>query len=323
MPLTPGTVQVATNPLIYWAPLGSDLIHINTRYADCLNTRDFPAAQVPAMKEIRDTINGAVITSRAPTVRSQGERFGTLRSIPSGDDGITVGLQSALPEWGFIELINSFAKQSLSAQAYVLTLTVSAGATANGNVTVTLPGLAPVVVPVLSTDTTPSQVATKIAAASFMGWTPVANAGVVTFTKTTPGYVAGSNQSGTITFATNTGAGSFGANPTTWGRDAADSNYVDASVDPRFLLTIVGKFDEGSTHDVNKQFVFYSYAARVTNNAETPHRWKGLDALIRPNVTLECEPYPLSTTQLAKSGTVLSEHDRALKATYFISNKAA
>ncbi len=61
------------------------------------------------------------------------------------------------------------------------TLTIAKGATASGNVTVTLDGTA-VNIAVLDTDTTASAIATKIAAGTYTGWTAVAEGAVVTFT---------------------------------------------------------------------------------------------------------------------------------------------
>ena len=66
--------------------------------------------------------------------------------------------------------------------AEVDTLTVTAKATASGNLTVTLDGDVAVTVAVLSTDDTPEKVATKIAAETYTGWTAEADGAVVTFT---------------------------------------------------------------------------------------------------------------------------------------------
>lgn len=65
--------------------------------------------------------------------------------------------------------------------AEVAQLTVTKGATASGNLTVTLDGTA-VTIAVLDTDDTAAKVATKIAAGSYTGWTAKAEGDVVTFT---------------------------------------------------------------------------------------------------------------------------------------------
>jgi len=79
---------------------------------------------------------------------------------------------------GTIKIITS---ANASGVAEVDTLTISAGATKAGKVTVTLDGVA-YEIDVTATDDTAAKVATKIAAVTFAGWTASASAGVVTFT---------------------------------------------------------------------------------------------------------------------------------------------
>lgn len=68
--------------------------------------------------------------------------------------------------------------------AEVAQLTVTKGATAAGNLTVTLNGT-DVTIGVLDTDDTAAEVAAKIAAGSYTGWTAKAKGDVVTFTAST------------------------------------------------------------------------------------------------------------------------------------------
>lgn len=65
--------------------------------------------------------------------------------------------------------------------AEVAQLTVTKGATASGNLTVTLDGTA-VTIAVADTDDTAAKVAAKIAAGTYTGWTAKAEGDVVTFT---------------------------------------------------------------------------------------------------------------------------------------------
>lgn len=65
--------------------------------------------------------------------------------------------------------------------AEVAQLTVTEGATASGNLTVTLDGTAETIA-VANTDDTAAKVAAKIAAGSYTGWTAKAEGDVVTFT---------------------------------------------------------------------------------------------------------------------------------------------
>ena len=70
--------------------------------------------------------------------------------------------------------------------AEVNTLTVTAGATADGNLTITLDSVA-FTVSVLATDNTPELVAAKIRNATYTGWTTGGTGASVTFTCNTPG----------------------------------------------------------------------------------------------------------------------------------------
>ncbi len=79
---------------------------------------------------------------------------------------------------GTIKIITS---ANASGAAEVDTLTITAGATKAGKVTVTLDGVA-YEIDVALADDTATKVATKIAAVTFAGWTASASAGVVTFT---------------------------------------------------------------------------------------------------------------------------------------------
>jgi len=93
--------------------------------------------------------------------------------------------------------IDVYSAISSDAVAEVDTLTIKAGCSTSGNVTVTLDGTA-VNIAVLDTDATADAVAAKIAATTFAGWTVSAAGAVVTFTadvkeaKTTPTFSGGS-----------------------------------------------------------------------------------------------------------------------------------
>lgn len=93
--------------------------------------------------------------------------------------------------------IDVYSAISSDAVAEVDTLTITAGCSTSGNVTVTLDGTA-VNIAVLDTDATADAVAAKIAATSFAGWTVSAAGAVVTFTadvkeaKATPTFSVGS-----------------------------------------------------------------------------------------------------------------------------------
>lgn len=78
----------------------------------------------------------------------------------------------------------------------VLRLIITHGATGAGNLSIVIAGAAPVLIAVLGTDTTPAQVATKIAAGTFPGWTATVDAGssdTVLFTAGAVGKHTGAN----------------------------------------------------------------------------------------------------------------------------------
>jgi len=85
------------------------------------------------------------------------------------------------------------ADASVVGSAEVLTITVTTGASASGNVGVTLRGGTIVNIAVLSTDTTPAQVATKIAGGTYPAYNATVNGAVVTFTCKTTGVKSGTN----------------------------------------------------------------------------------------------------------------------------------
>ena len=120
------------------------------------------------------------------------------------------------------------------AVAEVETLTVTAGATANGNVTITLDGASKTVA-VTTAASTASAVATLIRAASFPGWTTGGTGAAVTFTAAEPGSKADPVYSAGTTGATGTFATKVqGARPITYAADA--------------LTSIVGSFKNVSSY---------------------------------------------------------------------------
>ena len=85
------------------------------------------------------------------------------------------------------------ADVAVSAVAEVLTLTVTAGCTANGNVSISLRGATAVDIAVTTTADTTAEVATLIRAGTFTGWTTGGSGSAVTFTATAAGAKTGTN----------------------------------------------------------------------------------------------------------------------------------
>lgn len=82
---------------------------------------------------------------------------------------------------------------AIAGVAEVIKLQITSGATAAGNITVSLRGATPVTTALLITDDLASEVATKIAAGTYTGWTASASTDTVTFTATTTGAKTGTN----------------------------------------------------------------------------------------------------------------------------------
>lgn len=107
-----------------------------------------------------------------------------------------------------------------AAVAEVVTLTVTAACSADGDVTVTLPSTTGVAIAVTTAASTTDAVATLIRAGDYTGWTPGGINAVVTFTRTVAGDVTG-----TPTFDGATTGVTATITVTTEGADAVDG-YV-------------------------------------------------------------------------------------------------
>jgi hypothetical protein len=107
-----------------------------------------------------------------------------------------------------------------AAVAEVISVTITAGCSGNGSVTVTLPGLAAVPVAVTTAASTAINVATLVRNATYTGWTAGGTSADVTFTKNVAGDVSGVP---TIAFASTGVTATGGINVTTQGKNA---NYA-------------------------------------------------------------------------------------------------
>lgn len=85
------------------------------------------------------------------------------------------------------------AVDAVSAVAEIIKLTITDGAIADGDVSITLRDGTPVTIAVVETDDTPAEVAAKIAAGTFDGWKATATDDVVTFTANDAGVKTGTN----------------------------------------------------------------------------------------------------------------------------------
>lgn len=303
-----GETYTILEPVVGWAPLGSTPPHVDTQYDDIKAVRNSIGG---VWREIVDTVNGIAVTKRNPKTPVPGERFGRLGMVSSGDEGVAIGLQLSTPEMDFMSIVASMSKKVVAAASAAYGLTISVGATTAGNVAVELPGLAPVNVAVLATDTTVAQVAAKIRAATFTGWTTGGTDAVVTFTRTATGRALGE-----ASFAPNaTGVvGSLSA--TREGHVAFTTRAVDKAATNQFMLYFHGIAEAGSLFEERTEVMSIAYAAENTANTEMPFRWSGVDAVVRPNLTLEANPAQVTAAQLVGSGLRLEDIDNARKFNY-------
>ena len=156
------------------------------------------------------------------------------------------------------------------AEVISLTITNSTGATSDGNVTVTLNGVATTVA-VLSTDNTPSLVAAKIRGTTFTGWTTGGTTNNVTFTasKESDGWFA-TKTDGVYSAGTTGATGSIST--TVQGYSAALKNNYAVNPDNSAFINIsnnsnpiVVEIKNSNIVSSNPHAIFGSASSAVTN----------------------------------------------------------
>lgn len=302
-PLAPGQELVSFDPYFFWQFKGGKFPDTDREPYDESGWID------QGWRQILDTVNGAAATKRNPRVAVTGDRLGRLGSRPSGDDGVAIALQLVYPEIDLMQLISSMSKAVQAASSEVVTLTVQAATGQAGNYPVVLDGIVHQV-PLLATDATPAAVATKIRNHAFPGQTTSGTDAAVVFTAVEEG------RKGTAAIT----AGHLGVTAriekTLPGYNAKNGRSVDKRAQTEFMIGFEGVAPAGSLFSQDTHIHAVAFAAE--NNANTEWVWRetGLDALLRPNLTLECLPAPFSDAQLENSGVSRALIDRNRKFTY-------
>jgi hypothetical protein len=139
--LEPGQDITSFNPYFFWAPKLNPVPDVN---AEPYDVESFVER---GFRQILDTVNGAQVTCRNPKTPVTGDRLGRVKNLPSGDDGVAIGMQLLFPEMDLLQIISSMNKALQTATSEVVTLTITAGASAAGTVNVVLDGM---IVPVFS-----------------------------------------------------------------------------------------------------------------------------------------------------------------------------
>ena len=317
-----GETFAVFKPITYWAPRGTAIPDRSVPYEG-----DWPSEWV----RLYDTVNGIQATFRRPKGAVVSEERGRLGSIDTGDEGITFGLQAITPTMDLLQKISSLSKTSKAATAGVQTLALTAGVTTNGTFTITLNGVTySVTGATTASQGTAANLATylKVAAnytpslptTGATGWTLGGSGSNVTFTAATSGARTGAYE---ITPGTTGVAGTF--TQTTTGADITDIYALSTQVDTSFMLGFEGIATAGSLFSTRRWIRGIAYNVEATNNVEHAQRWKGVDAVFRPTMTLES--YPALSTDLTAAivGTdfTVAELDDDKRFNYFFTDTPA
>lgn len=257
---------------------------------------------------IEDTVNGVGLTFRNPRVAVNSEERGRLGQVPGGDEGITIGLQLVTFPVTLLNKISALINVTQTATTHVQTLTLTTGVTSNGSFTVTLNGTTYTVAgATTASQGTAANLATYLRSAAnytpalpssgATGWTISGTGSDVVYTATGAGA-----RGGTYTLApASTGvAGTFAT--TTVGYETTDIVHLDKNADMSFAIGIDGIAPAGTLYNERRYIRFIGY--HVENTANTEHRLANtaLDAVMRPNMTLECQP-AVTIPSAATTGT--------------------
>lgn len=265
-------------------------------------------------REIVDTVNGLAVTKRNPRTPVVGERLGRLGQVRSGDAGVAVGMQLALPTFEFMKIISSLSTVDVAAAAHVDSLLVGAGNTATTAVSVTVRldtgngALTDFVVSIpASTDATGA--ATAIRGAAYTGYTTGGTGATVTFTATATGrriagvFVGSGSVTGTMT-------------QTRQGNKARKTDYLNEQANNNVMLGFEGIAQAGSLFEVDTMIRGLCYKVENTENVVSAFRWTGVDAVVRPTVAFECLPSQILDPQLVGTSLTRPELDPKGKFNY-------
>jgi hypothetical protein len=254
------------------------------------------AAWPAAWKIIPHTEEGLVITPSAPKddINSD-EAGGSIAVVPAGGAEINMSFTPLTPDLDLFSWLASMKTTTRTASNEVVTLEVTAGATTSANVTTTLNGVG-VTTAVLNTDTAASQVATKIRATAFTGWTTGGSGTTVTFTKTATGAsTSAPTFSGGTTGATGTIAVTSGYYP--------DHKQLQLQPEGRqFMIGVEGEVDRGGLLDKGGFVRVFGYKVEQTDEVEINMRRTGEDSAMRVAANVRCLNTVVTTTQTLGTG---------------------
>jgi hypothetical protein len=310
-----GQTFLVAKGLAYWAP-AFDANATTTKWPSLSAGYGDDAAWTAAgFSRIMDTVNGIGLTFRNPRVAVNSEERGRLGQVAGGDEGVTIGMQLVSIEMPLLEKLSALVKATQTATTHVETLTLSAGLASNVQQSVTLNG-----VTYTTTGATSASQGTSANLATYMrtaanytpaipstgatGWTIGGTGNDVVFTAASSGA-----RGGTYTFAPGGGAaGTLTA--TTVGYGSTDFYHLDKNANMSFAIGIEGIAPAGTLYATRRYIRGIAYHVEQTANVEHRMAHTAIDAVFRPNATLECQPaVEIPSTTLTGTGVSATSLD--------------
>lgn len=321
--LTPGNDIVVIKPTLWWAPRGTRIPNVGMPLA-----QDWATRVDPNWTKIRDTMNGIQVTNRnpmIPIVSEERDRIGSIRAGGAGGgrgsggggraaaegSGVAIAFQALTFSESFWLFANQQVKKSKVAQVEKVEFKFATGVTTNGNVSIGLgaaDGLTTTVVNVAvtsATQATATALATAVAAATYTGWTAAVSGTdptTVVFTSTLPG------PRGAHSFNANTTGATVAATypkVTQGGHYGYSATALDPDTEHTMMIGFEGTAKAGGLFATDQIIRGFGYRCENTQNGIDVWRRTGADALIKPNLVLECIPEDSGslTTTIAPAGT--------------------
>jgi hypothetical protein len=310
-----GQTFLVAKGLAYWAP-AFDAAGSTTKWP-ALNAPygNDAAWQAAGFSRIMDTVNGIGLTFRNPRVAVNSEERGRLGQVAGGDEGVTIGMQLVSIEMPLLEKLSALVKATQSGTTHTETFTVTAGLATNASPTVTLNGTTYTL-----TGATSAAQGTTAALATFMrtasnytpaipntgasGWTIGGTGNDVIFTAATAGARGGTYAFGTAGSATATRVS------TVVGYGSTDFFHLDKNADMKFAIGIEGVAPAGTLYSTRRYIRGVAYHVEQTANVEHRMAHTAIDAVFRPNATLECQPaVEIPSTSLTNTGVSATSLD--------------
>lgn len=311
-----GQTFLVAKGLAYWAP-AFDAAGSATKWPS-LNAPygDAAAWSAAGFNRIMDTVNGIGLTFRNPRVAVNSEERGRLGQVAGGDEGVTVGMQLVSVEMPFLEKLSALIKATQAITTHVSTLTLTAGMSANTpQPSVTLNGVTYTLVGATSTtQNTAATLATFMRTAS--NYSPVIPTGTAGWTITGTGndvvFTAGQGGARGGAYAFTPGASGAAGTivATVVGYGATDFYHLDKNAPMGVAIGIEGVAPAGTLYSTRRYIRGIAYHAEQTANVEHRMAHTAIDAVFRPNATMECQPaIDIPSTSVLNTGVSLTSLD--------------